>query len=137
MAAKEIQRVTGHWRVTLFYAHEDGSILFCVDECIFCNFRTRADNRASRIQQMVEHEKTHPEEAEARDLYKFRQGLDAALMETCCYYGIDVLTFIDREEYELHFSRFQRDDSARAWGDYITSVFVGAKEWKRPNIDRK
>ena len=132
MAAEQIQRVMGHWRVTLFLADDGRSILFWVDECIFCNFRTQAGDPASRLQQRAEHEKAHPEEAEARDFYKFRQALHGALMETCCYYGLDALTFNDLEEWQLHFSRFQRDDSARVWGDYITSVLVGAKEWKRP-----
>jgi len=135
MAAEQIQKVLGHWRVTLFLADDDDgviSILFCVDECIFCNFRTQAGDGAGRQQQRAEHEKTHPEEAEVRDFYQFRQALHAALVETCCYYGRDALTFSDREEWQLHFSRFQHDDSGRAWGDYIKSVLAGAKGWKRP-----
>lgn len=132
MAAQQLQRVRGHWRVTLFLDDEGRSILFCVDECIFCKFRTQAGDGASRQQQRAEHEITHPEEAEVRDFYQFRQALHGALVETCCYYGRDALTFNDREEWQLHFRRFQRDDSARVWGDYITSVVVGAKEWKRP-----
>lgn len=130
MRIEQMQHLIGHWRVTLFHSAEDGSTLFCMHECIFCGFRTVPGDRATRLQQLAEHEKTHPKEAWARDFLKFRQALNGVLMKTYGFYGLDALTFTDREEWKIHFSRFQREDSGIRWRDFMSRLLGGAKEWK-------
>jgi hypothetical protein len=130
MRAEQLQKAIGHWRVTLFSSAEEGSILFCVDECIFCNFRIVADGYATRTKQREQHENSHPREAWAREFLKFRQALHGAMWEKCCFYGIKALKFDDREEWEIHFRRFKCDDSGHRWSDYISSVLGEAKDWK-------
>jgi len=130
MGIERLEKVRGHWRVTSFYNEQDGS-LFCIGECIFCQFRTQASDLTSRLAEMAEHEKTHPREAEAREFYKFRQGLHAAAMDESFFYGLDAYQFSDREEWEIHHSRHRFKKSEMTWGEYMTAVIMGAKVWEQ------
>ena len=134
MAIERIEKVRGHWRAVTVWDESGGrnSIQFCFEQCIFCPFQTQPGNVTSRTEQMNEHERAHPIEHQAREFYKFREGLHYTAMDLCHYHGLQAFQWNDSEELHTHFERFlnARQFAGVTWAGYIRGLFGAVEEWK-------
>jgi hypothetical protein len=74
----------------------DGTREFLVfSECVFCGYRTTAQDVEGRKEQMLAHDPVHPREPVIQGFLKFREALYYAAMDACPFCGLDAYQWPD------------------------------------------